>query len=440
MPRPRPIRHRSRRGASGLAVLAVLALAACAPQRAFEAARLLAALAPESGAAEAGDRSAGGVRRLALAGGSPPGDLYLADMAPEAALVLVPGLVPEGKDDPRLVAFAGALADARFAVFVPELPNFRAQRASAADALVIAGAVERLARCFPPGVRPGLGLAAISYAVGPALIAARDHDPHRRVRLIVAIGGYYSATAVVTFFTTGYLRDGPDRPWRHREPNAYGKWVFVLTNADRLEDPADRRALAAIAARKLQDPEAEVGDLAARLGPAGRSVMALVDNRDPERVPELVAALPAPVRYQLRALDPAARGLEGLKAELILVHGRDDPIIPASESEALAAAVPRGRAALFIVDSLRHVELELGGIGDAIRLWRAAYRLLAARDALPRPDPAWCLGERAPETGPDDALGPARSPPAQQPSGHQSPSTWSSVYGQVSGSAGGGSP
>src|SRR5688500_15657213 len=102
MPRPRHIHHRSRRAMPSLVVLAVLALAACAPQRAFEAARLLAALAPDGGTAEAGNRTAG-MRRLALAGGSPPADLYLADASPEAALVLVPGLVPEGKDDPRLV-------------------------------------------------------------------------------------------------------------------------------------------------------------------------------------------------------------------------------------------------------------------------------------------------------------------------------------------------
>lgn len=390
---------RFRRAAPGLVVVTMLALGACAPQRALEAARLLVDLMPAEGAAEAQNRR-GGLQRLALADGSPLGDLYLADAPPEAALVLVPGLVPEGKDDPRLVTFAGTLARARFAVLVPELPSFRTQRASAADARVIARAVERLARCFSPSTRPELGLAAISYAAGPALIAARDHDPHRRVRLILAIGGYYSAEAVITFFTTGYYRDAPDQPWRYREPNAYGKWVFGRTNADRLDDPADRRTLAAIAARKLDDPAAGVGELGARLRSEGRSVMALIENRDPEQVPGLIAALPEPVRRELRALDPSARGLAGLEAELILIHGEDDPIIPASESRALAAAVPPGQAALYVVDSLRHVELEPGGIGDALLLWRAAYRLIAARDALPRPELARCLDGWASSTFP----------------------------------------
>ena len=113
--------------------------------------------------------------------------------------------------------------------------------------------------------------------------------------------------------------------------------------------------------------------------------MALLDNADPERVPALIAALPATIRADLRALDLARRDLSTLPFELILVHGRDDPIIPASESRALAAAAPADQVSLHIVDRLGHVELSPGGLLDGIGLWRAVYRLLAQRDAAPAP-------------------------------------------------------
>jgi pimeloyl-ACP methyl ester carboxylesterase len=227
--------------------------------------------------------------------------------------------------------------------------------------------------------------------VGPALLAMLEHDPERRVRLLLAIGGYRDTTAAVTFFTTGHYRETPEGEWRHRSPNPYGKWAFVLANADRLRDPADRQGLAAIAGRKLQDPEAEVADLTRRLGPEGRGVMALIDNRDPDRVPALIAALPPRLRANLEALDLARRDLSGLDAAVILIHGRDDPVIPSSESRALAAALPEDRASLYVVDSLAHVELGPGGMRDILRLWRAAYALLRERDALPRPDPDRCF-------------------------------------------------
>ena len=69
--------------------------------------------------------------------------------------------------------------------------------------------------------------------------------------------------------------------------------------------------------------------------------------------------------------------MRDLRADLLLIHGRDDPLIPASESRALAAAVPPGRADVFVVGNLSHVEIHPGGIPDMLLLWQAAYRLLA---------------------------------------------------------------
>jgi pimeloyl-ACP methyl ester carboxylesterase len=315
------------------------------------------------------------------------GDLYWPDGA-KAALVLVPGVVPEGKDDPRLVALAQTLVRARFAVLVPDIANLRAQQVSPDDARAIAAAIAWLAGCGEPGAR-SVGVMAISYAAGPAILAALRPDTAPHVRFLVAIGGYYDTEAVVTFFTTGYFRAGAVQPWQEGSPNAYGKWVFVAANAQRLDDPDDREALAAMAGRKLNDLEADVTDLQAGLGPQGRAVTALLDNRDPDRVPALIGNLPEAVRGDLAGLDLSRADLSQLEARLLLVHGRDDPIIPSTESEALAAAAPDGTS-LYVVDSLAHVELDPAGLVDGFRLWRAVYRLLAFRDAAPEPNLSAC--------------------------------------------------
>jgi pimeloyl-ACP methyl ester carboxylesterase len=369
-----------------LALLAVL-LAGCSPPRAIEAAGVLADLSqpPAEGAQEPG--TAPTAVAFPPGSGVAVGDLYWPDGA-KAALVLVPGVVPEGKDDPRLVALAQTLVRARFAVLVPDIVSLRAQKVSPDDARAIAAAIAWLAGCGEPAEEPSVGVMAISYAAGPAILAALRPDAAPRVRFLVAIGGYYDVEAVVTFFTTGYFRTGPDEPWQQGEPNAYGKWVFIAANAERLDDVGDRAALAAMADRKLQDLDADVADLEAGLGSQGRAVTALLDNRDPDRVPALIASLPEAVRGDLAALDLSRRDLSQLDARLLLVHGRDDPIIPSSESEALAAAAPD--TTLYLVDSLAHVELDPAGLVDGFRLWRAIYRLLAMRDAAPRPDREAC--------------------------------------------------
>jgi pimeloyl-ACP methyl ester carboxylesterase len=369
-----------------LVLVVVLPLAACSPPRAIEAARVLTDLSSPDATQEPG--------MVPTAVAFPPGsgvavgDLYWPDGA-EAALVLVPGVVPEGKDDPRLVELAQTLVRARFAVLVPDIASLRAHQVSADDARAIAAAITWLAGCAEPGAAPSVGVVAISYAAGPAILAALRPDAGPQVRFLVAIGGYYDLVALVTFFTTGFYRTGPEAPWQRGEPNAYGKWVFVAANAERLDDPGDRAALAAMAERKLQDLDADIADLEAGLGPQGRAVQALLDNRDPDRVPALIANLPEAVRRDLAALDLARRDLSQLDASLLLVHGRDDPIIPSTESEALAAAAP-DETALYVVDSLAHVELDPAGLVDGFRLWRAVYALLSERDAAPQPELGAC--------------------------------------------------
>ncbi len=103
-------------------------------------------------------------------------------------------------------------------------------------------------------------------------------------------------------------------------------------------------------------------------------------NNDPAAVPALIAALPQGLRADMAALDLARADLSRLKAELILLHGRDDAIIPYTESLALAAAAPADRVTLYLVDNLSHVELGPGGLRDSSRLLAATYRLLALRD------------------------------------------------------------
>ncbi|HKO06462.1 MAG TPA: alpha/beta hydrolase [Alphaproteobacteria bacterium] len=362
---------------SGALILAALALLVAgwlvlSPPRAIEAGVLLSELArgevPLSVPASLSWQSGGAAET---------GDLYRPPQGARAALLLVPGAAETGKDDPRLVSFARGLAAHGVLVLVPDLPGPKALRVGHEDIGEIADAAAYLLS-LPHGAGP-LGIAAISYGVGPAILAALEPRLRERVGFLVALGGYYDATSVLTFFTTGYWRRGAGGPWQLGRPNAYGKWVFVLANASRLDSYPDRERLEAIARQKLANLDADVSGLEESLGPQGRAVMALLDNRDPLRVPELIATLPERIQAEIAALDLAGKDLSGLHAQVLLIHGRDDAIVPYSESIALATALGP-RAHLYLLDRLAHASLTPGDLADAWRLWRAAVRLLSLRD------------------------------------------------------------
>jgi hypothetical protein len=357
----------------------VLLMAACAQLPDDEAGWLLEDLAAGAGASRLKRLSAAPSRQqlaYTVDDRRYRGDIYLPAEPPLAAMVLVPGVAEAGKDDPRLVNFATTLARARFAVLTPDIANLRALRVSAQDAQAVAHAFRHLHSRAECAARCKIGIGAFSYAVGPAMLAALDPVIRDDVDFILGVGGYYDLEEVITFFTTGYYQQQGE--WRYLPPNSYGKWVFMLSNAELLSRPSDQTALQAIARRRLADADADIDSLRAGLSPPGRSLLALLENRDPSRAAALIEALPPSIRAHIETLTLANKPLSSSGARLILLHGSDDPIIPSNQSAALAAAVRPGQANLFIIDGLAHVDVNPLGL-DRSTAWRAVSTLLAQR-------------------------------------------------------------
>ena len=268
-------------------------------------------------------------------------------------------------------------------MLVPQLAGDQPLNVSAADAEAIAAAV---ATATERADLPKVALAAISYAGGPAMLAALRPGTAERVAVVMIIGGYYDITSAITYLTTGRYRAAPGEPWRTGPVHEPARWRFLSANAPRV-GPPDAAVLEQIARRKLRRPEAGVADLVGQLGADGRAVWRLLDNEDPAQVPALIEALPTGIRDQIRSLDLSSRDFAKLEADLLLIHGRDDPLVPFTESVDLAAAVPDDRARLYLLDELYHVELDSPPLGDMATMLRAAYRLLTWRDRLPEPAP-----------------------------------------------------
>jgi hypothetical protein len=331
-----------------------------------------------------------------IAGRRAEADLYLPGAgAAQAGIVLVPGAEREGKRDERLVALARSLARLRFAVLVPELHFSQELRIEPSQICDVADAFGYLVQRgdLAPGGRAGI--AAFSYAVGPAVLAALGEGRRRQVRFIVGVGGYYDLHAAIRFSTTGYFELAGEP--RYLVPDPYPVLVLARTLSADVRNPADRRVLDAMIEARLADRQADIAPLARRLGPEGKAVYDLVTNRDPERTRRLIAALPAASRATIEALSLRNRDLVRLSARLILVHGRDDRFIPFVETLALARAAPPGRVHVFILRRvLGHVDLDLASVlstrfwsvdlRDALDLVRAMSLLLQER-RMPPADP-----------------------------------------------------
>jgi pimeloyl-ACP methyl ester carboxylesterase len=286
-------------------------------------------------------------------------DLYESPSISRAGIVLVPGVVPAGKDDVRLVAMAKTLARLRFAVLVPDIEGLRHYQVRGRDVEAVADAFRYISS--QPALAPQgrIGIAGFSYGAGPVLLAALEPDIQQQVRFILTMGGYHDVHNLVTYFTTGHYHDETSGHSHYRPANPYAARVFALSNADLLERPADRAWLRdnvmEIADRDDTTRLATVPELAQDT----QALLELLKNREPERVPELIQQLSPRIRAELAEINPAIHDLSGLQAQVILVHGRNDDIIPYTESVALAQRLPPGKVQLFLIEGVAHVDIRL---------------------------------------------------------------------------------
>ncbi len=361
-------------------VFCVVVLLCCSPIRCYEAALMLADISAGKEPSRwkkikpAPEREEVAFERN---GRQYLGDLYRSPEGMLAAILLIPGAAELGRDDPRLVALAMTLARARFAVLVPEIPSLRRLQVNPGNIREVRDAFAWLSSRADLAPQGRAGMAAFSYAAGPAILAALEPEIRDRVRFILAVGGYHDLERVLVFFTTGHFRLGGK--WSYMEPNAYGKWVFVLHNAEILSDAEDGKLLRMMARRKMDDLSADIEDLRVGLGPEGRGVYTFITNRDPAKGLQLLGKMPEGIREDIAALNLAGKDLAQLKARLLLVHGYDDNIIPYTESIALAAAVPRNSSSLFLGRGLMHVDYD-PDFSTIWSFWRAVGRLLEERE------------------------------------------------------------
>lgn len=286
-------------------------------------------------------------------------DIYLSATGVRAGIVLIPGVVPDGKDDRRLVELAYTLARMNFAVLVPDLESLRHYRVRKKNVREVADAFRYLVSRPEWTPQGHAGIAGFSYGAGPVLLAAVEPDIREQVRFVITLGGYYDLRSIVTFFTTGYYREDTDSDWQYHEPNPYIKWVFTLSNSDLLDSPADRAVLRELASRFPDDSGDTDGFPLGGLEPDGRALLELLVNRDPERVDALIDRLSPRIRGELNGLNPAVHDLSKLEARVILLHGRSDTMIPYTESVALERILPREQVRLFLIDGFAHVDIRV---------------------------------------------------------------------------------
>jgi dienelactone hydrolase len=293
------------------------------------------------------------------------------------AALLTSGLHPSGIDEPRLVRLAQQIAASHIAVVTPDIPELSRFEIAGAitDAIEDAGAwLADQAELAPDRKAALMG---ISFSGGLSIIAAARPSLTNRVAYVFSLGGHDDLQRVLRYLCTG--REASPMPDVRLgtaadsdvvlPPHDYGVAVILLSLADRLVPPAQvarlregvRQYLWASAldggvdkARAPQEFEA-VAKLARTLPEPSATLLRYVLARD-------VVHLGARLLPLIGSTAP--EGLSVSKSPkptvpVFLLHGLEDNVIPAVESEHLAADL-RGHAPVRLLLSglISHAEAD----------------------------------------------------------------------------------
>lgn len=283
------------------------------------------------------------------------------------AMIFYIGVGPEHQNQ-HVVRVSRALARSGIVTMLPVSPALSEFRVTPGETEDVVAAFKYLSA--QPYVDPArIGIFGISAGGSLAALGAADPRIRDDVRLLDLFGSYYSAVDGLSALTLRQIEVQGE--WQAWQPEEVSIQVFrdaVLSTLPEL----DREPL-----RPLFEGVSRT--IPANLSPPARSVAELLVNRDPARVPQLLAAMSPEVRRFLESVSP--KGCIGdLRTELFLMHDRDDAIIPFTESRRFYNEAMNTRAKhLTELRLFRHVEPSASSplvlISEGSKLYRHVYAI-----------------------------------------------------------------
>ncbi len=285
-----------------------------------------------------------------------PATLFLPSGAstPLPAWVILHGLTRPGRHHPTLLRFVRALAGSGAAVLVPEIPEWRELYLAPDEARETLRASVLLLDEREETARGRIGAVGFSFGVPQVLIAAADPSLRGHLQAAAGFGGYADLNRTFRFLFSGEHEWG-GRTYRGH-PDPYGRWVVggnFLARVPGFEDATDvAEALLALAriAGDLQVAswtnrfDSVKEELARTVHPARRGLFTAIAPPGADLPPRDLAEelAPALARTTREASPHSEAGpfLGQVAVPTRLIHGREDRLIPFTESLRLREAFP----------------------------------------------------------------------------------------------------
>ena len=277
-------------------------------------------------------------------------DLYVpAGGGRHGAVLLFLGVNPAGKDDERVVNLANGLARAGLVVMIPWSDRMTQKRVHVEEVENLVAAFRHM-QTLKEDDPNRLGMGGFCVGASLAAVAAQDDRIRDEVQFVNFFGGYYDARDLVKSVVTESRFYGDDsEAW---EPNRLSVEVVTSHLVEAVPDPDERALLSA----RFEGGSTDAVVDGEALSPEARVVWALLSGPTLDEAEGLLAQLPERTLAHLAAISPS-EGIDRLSARTLIMHDRQDELVPSEESRRMAEAMRAGGDVYYTEFSFfRHVD------------------------------------------------------------------------------------
>jgi pimeloyl-ACP methyl ester carboxylesterase len=282
-------------------------------------------------------------------------------------------------NEPRLEAFASAMAACGLQVLTPELPDIKDYHIGASSIASIGDTAAWMDH--ESGGRP-VGVMGLSFSGSLSLLAAVEPQYRPDIKFVVAVGSEDEMSRVANYYLTGEdLR--PNGKTEVLTPHEYGALVLEYQSLEDFVPAPDRDAVRLVLRNHLyEDVPGERAALAKLTPVQAAEAKQLMDTTSPI-TRRMIAESDARHLAAMAGVSPNGH-LAQLETPVFLLHGEADNIIPSAETQWLEKDIPKNEMqASLISPVLSHLDLDDKGptFADQWRLVRFFAKMLHAAEA-----------------------------------------------------------